>query len=479
MSGRGPHAHSRVMRTRLLTLLLATAAALPAAASASTISLEGDTLVVRAAPGESNWLTVAPDDYAAGHLLLSDTNQPTSYPATCTPWEYSTFVSCETPAGGVRLEAGDRDDKLDVMDNLPGGLAVTLDGGAGNDVLRGAASTDTADKLLGGDGNDKITGGIGADAIEGGAGDDELDAQEGPDVVHGGDGNDKLLADDWQEQSTDVIDGGAGYDEISNNWVSESGSYQPPIVVSIDGVADDGRPGENDNVTNVERIYLNEAATLTGSDGPDEFTVFNNDAGSRLSGRGGDDELSGFDLDDTIDGGAGNDTIEGGYGHDTITGGPGRDVINGDSNGSTCNWIQCRSPYGNDHIDARDGEADNVTCGVGEDVVEADPVDTVAPDCETVHRGAGGGGAGTTGPSTPTAASLTRVKAVRRAGRLVVTGRATGASRVRVSVLRGRRTVARAQAPIRSGRFTVRVRAPRNVRVAVTAGSARRTLRVR
>jgi hypothetical protein len=362
------------MRTRLLTLLLAASAALPAAASASTITQEGGTLVVRAAPGETNVFHIGPDDDSPGGLLLSDTNRPTSYPSDCTvPWDYFAFVSCPTPSGGVRIEGGDRDDQLNVDDNVPSGLAMALDGGTGNDVLRGPAFTETTDTLIGGDGNDKITGGIGADAIDGGSGDDELDAQECPDVIHAGAGNDKLLADDWDEQSTDVIDGGPGFDQISNNWVSESGNFQPPIVVSIDRAANDGRPGENDNVTDVESIYLNEAATLTGSDGPDEFMVFNNDAPSTFNGRGGDDKLTGFDLADTIDGGAGNDTIEGGYGHDTITGGPGHDVINGDSSASTCNWIQCRNPYGNDKIDARDGEADEVTCGVGEDVVEADP----------------------------------------------------------------------------------------------------------
>jgi Ca2+-binding RTX toxin-like protein len=470
------------MKTRLLTLLVVVAS-LPATASASTISREGDTLVLRAAPGEKNWLTVGPDTYAPGRLVFSDINQPTSDASMCIPDEYSSFVSCTAPAGGVRLEAGDREDILDVQDNLPGGIRVTLDGGTGNDVLRGADFTETTDTLLGGEGNDKITGGSGADTIEGGAGDDELDARQGPDVVHGGDGNDKLGADYWDEQSTDVVDGGAGYDQIENNWVSGFGNHQPPIVVSIDGVANDGRPNENDNVTNVERIYLNEAATLTGSDGPDEFTVFNNDAGSTFDGRGGDDKLTGFDLDDMIDGGAGNDTIEGGYGHDTIVGGPGRDTINGDSTGALCGYTQCRNPYGNDKIDARDGEADNVTCGIGEDVVEADAADTIAPDCETVHRGAGGGVAGgadngQSGQQTGHAA-LSKVRAVRRGRKLVVTGRATGASKVKVSVLRGRRTVARAQAPVRSGRFTVRVRAPRNIRVAVTAGAARRMLKVR
>lgn len=213
-------------------------------------------------------------------------------------------------------------------------------------------------------------------------------------MIHGGEGNDRLGADYFGEQSADIVDGGPGYDQIEGNWTSASGTFQPPIVVSIDGTADDGRPGEGDNVTAVERIYLNAPATLTGSDGPDELTIFNVDAGSVLNGRGGDDRLSGFDLADTIDGGAGNDTIEGGYGDDAITGGPGRDAINADVSGTTCHVIQCRMPYGNDHVDARDGEADAISCGIGTDVVEADPEDTVGPDCETVHRTAAAATAG-------------------------------------------------------------------------------------
>jgi len=67
------------MRTRLCALLVVVAAS-PATASASTISLEGDTLVLRAAPGEKNWLTVGPDTYAAGRLVFSDTRR--SCPST-------------------------------------------------------------------------------------------------------------------------------------------------------------------------------------------------------------------------------------------------------------------------------------------------------------------------------------------------------------------------------------------------------------
>ena len=73
------------------------------------------------------------------------------------------------------------------------------------------------------------------------------------------------------------------------------------------------------------------------------------------------------DYDDTIDGGAGNDRVEGGIGHDTITGGPGKDALFGEGDGNYCGIYECKIPFGNDTIDARDGEADQVDCGVGTD----------------------------------------------------------------------------------------------------------------
>ena len=35
------------------------------------------------------------------------------------------------------------------------------------------------------------------------------------------------------------------YDRIEFDWLSDSGSYQPPITVSEDGNSGDGRPGES------------------------------------------------------------------------------------------------------------------------------------------------------------------------------------------------------------------------------------------
>ena len=60
------------------------------------------------------------------------------------------------------------DDALDASKLAAGVLALTLDGGVGDDVLIGSAGNDV---LLGGDGDDVLVGGPGADTLDGGPGD--------------------------------------------------------------------------------------------------------------------------------------------------------------------------------------------------------------------------------------------------------------------------------------------------------------------
>ena len=83
------------------------------------------------------------------------------------------------------------DDTIAFIGGAPATAQVTLDGGAGNDILRGSGG---ADLLLGGDGNDFIDGNIGADTALMGAGDDtfQWDPGDGSDVVEGGAGFDVL-----------------------------------------------------------------------------------------------------------------------------------------------------------------------------------------------------------------------------------------------------------------------------------------------
>ena len=87
-----------------------------------------------------------------------------------------------------------------------------------------------------------------------------------------------------------------------------------------------------------------------------------------ICGGPGDDSIAGLDGNDLILGGAGNDTLSGGAGNDELRGGPGSDSIFGGP--------------GDDLLVARDLVPDYLECGDGYDVVVADPVDTVAADCE-------------------------------------------------------------------------------------------------
>src|SRR6188768_3178360 len=90
----------------------------------------------------------------------------------------------------VNMNGGD--DSFDATGNLAALIAVTVDGGAGNDSIRGSNGNDL---LLGGDGNDFIDGQQGNDTALLGAGDDvfQWDPGDGSDVVEGQDGADRML----------------------------------------------------------------------------------------------------------------------------------------------------------------------------------------------------------------------------------------------------------------------------------------------
>jgi len=210
--------------------------------------------------------------------------------------------------------------------------------------------------------------------------------------VLGGTGDDAVDGDGYEDPGADVIDGGPGYDYFEGWSQPEKLQRQPTVTLTLDGAANDGRPGENDNVTNVEDFQMYVVGSFTGTDGPEKFVIYNpgNTGPSTLNGRGGDDELVGNDFDDSVDGGAGNDHVEGGLGNDTVTGGLSRDVIYGDATASHCTYYSCKIPFGNDVINARDGEPDTIDCGIGEDKAVVDAVDTVT-GCETVE-GAGSNG---------------------------------------------------------------------------------------
>jgi RTX calcium-binding nonapeptide repeat (4 copies) len=94
---------------------------------------------------------------------------------------------------------------------------------------------------------------------------------------------------------------------------------------------------------------------------------------AELTGTEGPDRLLGTPLADTIRGRGGNDRLEGGAGSDLLHGGAGRDALFGQA--------------GADRVAVHaDGARDAVSCGAGPDVVNAELVDVVGDDCETVTR---------------------------------------------------------------------------------------------
>jgi len=111
-------------------------------------------------------------------------------------------------------------------------------------------------------------------------------------------------------------------------------------------------------------------ARISGGTGADRITggpaadaITGDEGDDTVAAGGGGDQVNGGDGDDRLDGGAGSDVVEAGLGVDVVAGGD-----------------------GDDDLRARDGLADEVGCGAGVDVVDADTLDTIAADCERVTR---------------------------------------------------------------------------------------------
>ena len=253
-----------------------------------------------------------------------------------------------TALGGDDTITGGEDESNDTIDGGPGNDA--LSGGPGDDTLTAGDGNDT---VVGNNGNDLESGGDGTDTMAGDTGDDTMDGGAGDDVMHGGDlqgagadgkdtinggpGPDHLSGDGGD----DTLDGGPGGDDLAGGPGEDIADYasQPvPLTVTIDGKANDGGPGEKDNVTQ-------DVEDVNGGSG--ETTVDGNGSANKLTGGSGEDYADGL---------AGSDTLTGGGASDTLR--------------------------------SRDGVPDTVDCGPGPyDFAIADAKDVVKPSCEEVDDG--------------------------------------------------------------------------------------------
>lgn len=176
--------------TVALALSLATAVVLvgvaPAPASAGTIRTYSDPadsvyeLEYLAAPGETNQLVITRE--GSGIRVTDLSGAPVTNAGSCVTQVSPSEIVCASLTGEERMTFAtlDGDDSIGFGDAALAAEHVTVNGGDGNDTIRGSAF---GEDLLGGRGNDTISAAGGDDEVDGGDGDDTLDGGPGKDRV--------------------------------------------------------------------------------------------------------------------------------------------------------------------------------------------------------------------------------------------------------------------------------------------------------
>src|SRR5439155_5961464 len=152
-------------------------------------------------------------------------------------------------------------------------------------------------------------------------------------------GNDRIVLNDEPGLTGDQLYGGPGVDQA---FYSGSGD----VAVSLDDVANDGAPGDSDNVhSDVENVYtsVDGTATVTGNAGANQLIVGSTSGPGFGYGLDGADDVEVFAASGTADGGAGDDRV-------TV-----HAILGGRALGGA----------GNDTVDTRDRQPDSIDCGSG------------------------------------------------------------------------------------------------------------------
>lgn len=149
-----------------------------------------DRVEVNGAPGAGDVLTVAPN---AARVRFDRTN-------------LGPFSLDIGTAEALEVNGLGGDDTITAQAGTGSRIAMTADGGAGNDALRGAEGDET---LLGGSGDDTLDPGAGLDLADGGDGNDALLARDGlADLLRCGAGADTAQAD------AEGVDAAAGCETV-------------------------------------------------------------------------------------------------------------------------------------------------------------------------------------------------------------------------------------------------------------------------
>ena len=282
------------------------------------------------------------------------------------------------------LDLGGGDDRFSATGNLAALVQLSVDGGAGNDVILGGNGTDV---LIGGDGNDTIDGNQGNDSIYLGAGDDRFtwNPGDGSDVIEGGAGSDTMAIDgsnigeqfdlsasgEWLLFNRDIAsishlaDGietvelrtFGGADRVTVNDLAATGVRQVLVDLApiggqpADGVADVVAVNGTAAAEQVSFGWADGQASVQGfaavlrvrgaEAGLDRLQVNLGQGDDQLDGSGlgpgapklvadggeGRDRLTGSAGDDELHGGADADRLVGAAGADWLDGGEGDDLL--------------------------------------------------------------------------------------------------------------------------------------------------------
>ena len=267
----------------------------------------------------------------------------------------------------------DHDDFLNVRLYSTYFYDLTLNGGDGDDLIRGAAGNDT---LIGGDGDDFLRSNRGIETMDGGDGFDRisfynLDATEGVIadlrtgiVTNDGFGNVETFANieglgggtvfvdyfDGDDNANlllasgvgDVINGHGGHDEvrIRGAGVYDGGVGVDTLTFNVNGtgllVTDMDADGLADRIDRTVGAVVDLSSGQIIDDGfghSGTAVNFENLSGTnfndQLYGTNGNNTITGLDGNDRLYGDAGNDRLYGDAGNDVLEGGDGDDIHSG------------------------------------------------------------------------------------------------------------------------------------------------------
>lgn len=318
--------------------------ALPTTADAATVQVAvgtGDSqLTFEAAAGEGNVVTIAPAgeegelvryslrDSGAGIVPGPGCSGDPSpggevtclLPRSIPPPPDCGGILCSGRPVVLGFRLGDGEDALDAT-------AVPADDGGGGGV------------------HTFIHADEGSDRLSTGASSDYADPGPGADHVTTGDGIDEVVAAGASPDEADHLDLGPGYPDRAV-YASALG----PLELSLDGIANDGAAGEDDN--------LLEAEFVQGGAGDDLLIGSHRRLQEELVGGAGADTIAGLEGDDLLWAGDGDDRILGGPGADGILGLDGNDVAAGGP-GPDRVWL--------------DSGDDRGTAGAGRDLISGGP----------------------------------------------------------------------------------------------------------